>query len=83
MLSHFIGHVSFPTCFMEGKGFDAVVGNPPYVRQELLVPSNPYLKRAFAAFDGSADLYVYFYEAWASHVTAWRTPFFDCHITSG
>jgi hypothetical protein len=44
-------------------GFDAVIGNPPYVRQELL---GDELKRAlkadYAAFDGVADLYVYFYE---------------------
>ena len=45
-------------------GFDAVIGNPPYVRQELL---GDEVKRAlqaagYAAFDGMADLYVYFYE---------------------
>jgi hypothetical protein len=44
-------------------GFDAIVGNPPYVRQELL---GDFLKRAlkesYEAFDGVADLYVYFYE---------------------
>jgi hypothetical protein len=44
-------------------GFDAVIGNPPYVRQELL---GDEVKRAlqanYAAFAGMADLYVYFYE---------------------
>ncbi|WP_316227142.1 MULTISPECIES: Eco57I restriction-modification methylase domain-containing protein [unclassified Bradyrhizobium] len=44
-------------------GFDAVIGNPPYVRQELLGALKPPLKRAFpASYDGYADLYVYFYE---------------------
>jgi hypothetical protein len=43
-------------------GFDAVIGNPPYVRQELLGEIKPALKKAYAAFDGVADLYVYFYE---------------------
>ncbi|MEX0758277.1 MAG: Eco57I restriction-modification methylase domain-containing protein [Tistlia sp.] len=43
-------------------GFDAVIGNPPYVRQELLSRAKPFLKEAYAAFDGAADLYVYFYE---------------------
>jgi len=44
-------------------GFDAVVGNPPYVRQELIKPIKPALKRAFPeTYDGSADLYVYFYD---------------------
>ncbi|SEA17334.1 Eco57I restriction-modification methylase domain-containing protein [Rubrimonas cliftonensis] len=44
-------------------GFDAIIGNPPYVRQELL---GDEVKRAlrldYAAWDGMADLYVYFYE---------------------
>jgi hypothetical protein len=40
--------------------FDLVVGNPPYVRQELLA-NKPALKR-FACYDGVADLYVYFIE---------------------
>jgi hypothetical protein len=52
----------FPDVFLEGKGFDAVVGNPPYVRQETLGPIKPILKQAFDVFDGTADLYVYFYE---------------------
>jgi hypothetical protein len=43
-------------------GFDAVIGNPPYVRQELLGEIKPALKKTYAAFDGMADLYVYFYE---------------------
>jgi hypothetical protein len=44
-------------------GFDAVIGNPPYVRQELIKEYKPALKRAYpATYDGSADLYVYFYE---------------------
>ena len=44
-------------------GFDGVIGNPPYVRQELLGNVKPSLKRAFPkSYDGYADLYVYFYE---------------------
>lgn len=44
-------------------GFHAVVGNPPYVRQELIKPYKPQLKRGFPdTYDGSADLYVYFYD---------------------
>ena len=44
-------------------GFDAVIGNPPYVRQELLGDQvKRALKKAYAAYDGMADLYVYFYE---------------------
>ncbi len=44
-------------------GFHAVLGNPPYVRQELIRPYKPHLKRAYPAiYDGAADLYVYFYD---------------------
>jgi len=51
----------FPEVTAAG-GFDAVVGNPPYVRQELLSPFKPYLETAYKTFHGMADLYVYFYE---------------------
>lgn len=44
-------------------GFDAVIGNPPYVRQELLGDEvKRALKASYTSFDGMADLYVYFYE---------------------
>jgi hypothetical protein len=44
-------------------GFDAVIGNPPYVRQELLgAEVKRALKAGYTSFDGMADLYVYFYE---------------------
>lgn len=52
---------AFPEVFAAG-GFDVVVGNPPYVRQELLGPIKPYLEEHYAAYHGMADLYVYFYE---------------------
>ncbi|MDY0166183.1 MAG: N-6 DNA methylase [Thermoguttaceae bacterium] len=51
----------FPEVFAQG-GFDVVVANPPYVRQELLSPIKPYLEGAYRAYHGMADLYVYFYE---------------------
>lgn len=50
---------AFPEVFARG-GFDAIVGNPPYVRQEWL-SGKPAL-RGFASYDGVADLYVYFLE---------------------
>jgi len=43
-------------------GFDAVIGNPPYVRQEQLAPIKRALKARYTAYDGVADLYVYFFE---------------------
>ena len=51
----------FPEVFQQG-GFDVVLGNPPYVRQEVLGPFKPYLELHYATYHGVADLYVYFYE---------------------
>ena len=52
---------AFPEVFAQG-GFDVVVSNPPYVRQELLTPFKPWLETHYETFHGMADLYVYFYE---------------------
>ncbi|WP_197442711.1 Eco57I restriction-modification methylase domain-containing protein [Lignipirellula cremea] len=52
---------TFPEVFAQG-GFDVVVGNPPYVRQEWFTEYKPYLQANYAAYHGMADLYVYFYE---------------------
>jgi hypothetical protein len=43
-------------------GFDAVIGNPPYVRQESLSDFKDYFERHYEASDGVADLYAYFME---------------------
>lgn len=52
----------FPEIFDEG-GFDVVIGNPPYVRQETLGDSfKAYAKSKFETFAGTADLYIYFIE---------------------
>ena len=51
----------FPQVFADG-GFDVVIGNPPYVRQELLTPFKSYLQQHYESYDGVADLYAYFYE---------------------
>lgn len=52
---------AFPEVFEQG-GFDVVVGNPPYVRQELLTPYKPWMEANYESYHGMADLYVYFYE---------------------
>ncbi|HEX3151643.1 MAG TPA: N-6 DNA methylase [Gemmataceae bacterium] len=51
----------FRAAFKAG-GFDVVIGNPPYVRQEWIKEDKPYLEQHYRAFHGVADLYVYFYE---------------------
>ena len=44
-------------------GFDAVIGNPPYIRQEELGESKTLLKKDFPkTYAGTADLYVMFVE---------------------
>jgi hypothetical protein len=50
---------AYPAVFARG-GFDLVVGNPPYIRQEQLGGKAALAK--FASYDGVADLYVYFVE---------------------
>lgn len=53
------------TTFKEilGKGgFDVVLGNPPYVRMEILKPWKPFLSANYAVAAERADLYAYFYE---------------------
>ena len=48
--------------FRAQDGFDVVIGNPPYVRQELIREHKPALNAHFPeVYQGTADLYVYFY----------------------
>jgi type I restriction-modification system DNA methylase subunit len=51
----------FPKVFAKG-GFDVVIGNPPYVRQELLWEFKEYFESAYKVFEGTSDLFAYFYE---------------------
>ena len=54
--------IYFHEVFEERGGFDVVIGNPPYVRQERLRAIKPQLKANFPqVYAGTADLYVYFY----------------------
>ncbi|MGH2478549.1 MAG: Eco57I restriction-modification methylase domain-containing protein, partial [Ktedonobacteraceae bacterium] len=45
----------------EQAGFDAVVGNPPYVRQEKLSADKSFYQEHHEIYHGSADLFVYFF----------------------
>ena len=45
-------------------GFDIVIGNPPYIRQEAIKAQKEiYAERFGSFFCGTADLYTYFYKA--------------------
>ncbi len=60
--------LEFPEVFFdetkrkENGGFDAVVGNPPYVRQEGLGDDKIAFKAMYEVFNSIADLYTYFIE---------------------
>jgi len=46
----------------EFVGFDIVIGNPPYIRQEEIKDQKQYLQAKFSTYSGTADLYVFFVE---------------------
>src|SRR5690554_661137 len=41
-------------------GFDVIIGNPPYIRQEEFKELKPHLQNTYVCFNSTADLYVYF-----------------------
>jgi hypothetical protein len=43
-------------------GFDTVIGNPPYIRQEEVKEYSKYFQSNFVTFSGKSDIYVFFYE---------------------
>jgi len=51
----------FPEIFSNG-GFDVVIGNPPYVRAELLGEFQKYFSQYYSLYNPSGDLFSYFYE---------------------
>lgn len=42
------------------RGFDAVIGNPPYIRMEAFKELKAYLRERYSVHDERTDLYVYF-----------------------
>ncbi|MBE3128896.1 MAG: Eco57I restriction-modification methylase domain-containing protein [Actinobacteria bacterium] len=53
----------FSEVFQEGNGFDIVIANPPYVRQESIRNLKPLLKKAgYEVYNSTSDIYTYFYE---------------------
>src|SRR5947209_10958977 len=61
--------LEFPNIFFDSNGqplgeragFDVVIGNPPYVRQEQLGPDKPFFQDRYEVYHGVADLFVYFF----------------------
>ena len=60
-ITEFDFNKEFSKVFSKG-GFDVVIGNPPYVRQESLKDIKSILEEKYATYIGTADLYCYFYE---------------------
>jgi type II restriction/modification system DNA methylase subunit YeeA len=55
--------INFSEVFRQKGGFDVVIANPPYVRQEAIRHLKPHLAKAFDNFYcGTADIYTYFYK---------------------
>lgn len=68
---HYFFHweLEFPEIFFDPDGqarpeagFDVVIGNPPYVRQERIKAYKPFLQVKYGVYQGTADLFLYFYE---------------------
>lgn len=59
--NYFKWEQEFPKVFGKG-GFDVVIGNPPYVRQELFKDIKPFLEKNYQSYNSISDLYTYFIE---------------------
>jgi len=44
------------------QGFDVIIGNPPYVRAELLTNYLGYFEKNYSVYHSASDLFAYFYE---------------------
>jgi len=60
-INAFNWHAEFRQIFEDG-GFDVVIGNPPYVRQESLGDQKQYYNDQYRTFRPTADLYIPFIE---------------------
>lgn len=56
-------NINFSEVFHQKGGFDIVIANPPYVRQERIKHLKPSLEKAYKNFfNSTSDLYTYFYK---------------------
>ncbi|MDD5473862.1 MAG: TaqI-like C-terminal specificity domain-containing protein [Candidatus Methanoperedens sp.] len=83
--SFFHWELEFPEIFFEGgapkenPGWDAVVGNPPYVRQERLDPlEKTYVEDKYTVAYAATDLYAYFIEKGVKLLSAGSKLGFIC-----
>jgi len=57
----FLWKLNFAEVFQEKEGFDVVIANPPYVRQEE-IKYKSVLQDEYEIYNSMSDLYTYFYE---------------------
>lgn len=77
-INAFDWEAEFPEA-LAGGGFDAVIGNPPYVRQEGLGEFKYYLQQSYHVYHSKADLYAYFIE---KGITLLRDGGYFCYIVA-
>jgi type I restriction-modification system DNA methylase subunit len=77
--NYFHWQLEFPKVFFgQQEGFDAVVGNPPYVRQEVITELKDYLEVNYDVYTGRGDLYSYFIER-ANHIASDKLGYIVSH----
>jgi len=55
--------INFSEVFRKKGGFDVVIANPPYIRQESIRNLKPMLQKAgYEVYNSTSDIYTYFYE---------------------
>jgi len=70
--------VYFSEVFRNNGGFDVVIANPPYIRQEKIKEYKPLLK-GYEVYNSTSDIYTYFYEkSW----NILKDGGFSCFISS-
>ncbi|OOQ04207.1 class I SAM-dependent DNA methyltransferase [Helicobacter pylori] len=63
-------------------GFDCIIGNPPYIRQEHIKDLKPLLEKQYQDFyNSTADIYTYFF-ALSYHLLKEKEKGFSAFITS-
>ncbi|MFL7839271.1 MAG: Eco57I restriction-modification methylase domain-containing protein [Candidatus Promineifilaceae bacterium] len=67
---YFHWELAFPEVFFDqygrsladAAGFDAVIGNPPYIRMESFKQLKDFLRKEFLVYETRTDIYAYFLE---------------------
>ena len=58
----FCWNIIFHKIFKKNGGFDLILANPPYLRQEEIINYKDRIKDRYKLFNSTSDLYTYFYE---------------------